>query len=66
MSSFKSDNPFILLAKIKVKEDKVAEYLESADKIDKSVEADESGMLHHILIKILIILFFCIVRSLQK
>ena len=37
----------MLLAKLKVKEDKVAEYLEIADKTDKAVEADEPGMLHH-------------------
>ena len=44
---FGSDTPFMLLAKLKVKEDKVAEYLEIADKTDKAVEADEPGMLHH-------------------
>ena len=37
----------MLLAKLKIKEDKVAGYLEIADKTDKAVEADESGMLHH-------------------
>ena len=37
----------MLLAKLKVQEDKVAEYLEIADKTDKAVEADEPGMLHH-------------------
>ena len=47
MSSFGSDTPFMLLAKLKVKEDKVAEYLEIADKTDKAVEADKPGMLHH-------------------
>ena len=47
MSSFGSDTPFMLLAKLKVKEDKVAEYLEIADKTDKAIEADEPGMLHH-------------------
>ena len=47
MSSFGSDPPFMLLAKLKVKEDKVAEYLEIADKTDKAVETDEPGMLHH-------------------
>ena len=47
MSSFGSDTPFMLLAKLKIKEDKVAEYLEIADKTDKAVEADEPGMLHH-------------------
>ena len=48
MSSFGSDTPFMLLAKLKVKEDKVAEYLEIADKTDK---ADESGMLHHTFVQ---------------
>ena len=39
MSRFGSETPFMLLAKLKVKEDKVAEYLEIADKTDKAVEA---------------------------
>ena len=39
MSGFVSDTPFMLLAKLKVKEDKVAEYLEIADKTDKVVDA---------------------------
>ena len=47
MSSFGSDTPFMLLAKLKVKKDKVAEYLEIADKTNKAVEAEESWMLHH-------------------
>ena len=47
MSSFGSDTPFMLLAKLKVKEDKVAEYLEIADKTDKAVEADKTRMLDH-------------------
>ena len=38
---------FLLLAKLKVKQDKVAEYLEIADKTDKTVESDEPRMLHH-------------------
>ena len=38
---------FILSAKIKVKEDKVHEYQELADKTDKAVEAAEQRMLHH-------------------
>tara|TARA_B100001989_G_scaffold9786_1_gene6362 strand:- start:9 stop:368 length:360 start_codon:yes stop_codon:yes gene_type:complete len=37
----------MLLAKLKVKEDKVAEYSEIADKTDKAVEAEEPGMLHY-------------------
>jgi len=47
MTNFGADTPFILLAKITVKEDKVSEYLELADKTDKAVEAAEPGMLHH-------------------
>ena len=37
----------MLLAKLRVKEDKIAEYLEIVDRTDKAVEADESGMLYH-------------------
>ena len=47
MTNFGADTPFILLAKITVKKDKVSEYLELADKTDKAVEAAEPGMLHH-------------------
>ena len=47
MSSFGSDTPFMLLAKLKVKENKVTEYIEIADKTGKSLEAEEPGMLHH-------------------
>ena len=39
MSSFRSDTPFMLLTKLKVREDMVAEYLEIADKTDKVMEA---------------------------
>ena len=46
MSNFGSDTPFMLLAKLKVKNDKVAEYLEIADKTDKAFEAEEPGILH--------------------
>ncbi|WP_432421767.1 putative quinol monooxygenase [Prochlorococcus marinus] len=35
------------LQNLKIKEDKVAEYLEIADMTDKAIEADEPGMLHH-------------------
>ena len=37
----------MLLAKLKVKKDKVAEYLEIADNTDKAFEAEEPGILHH-------------------
>ena len=47
MSIFGSDTPFMLLAKLKVKEDKVQEYLEIADKTDKAVESDKPRMHHH-------------------
>ena len=47
MTNFGADTPFILLAKITVKEDKVSEYLELADKTDKAIEAVEPGTLHH-------------------
>ena len=47
MTKFAADTPYLLLAKIKAKEDKVSEYLEIADKIDTEVKATETGMLHH-------------------
>ena len=47
MSSFGSDTPFMLIARLKVKEGKVNEYFEIADKTDKAVEESEPGMLHH-------------------
>ena len=37
----------MLLTKLKVKENKVAMYLEIADKTDKAFQAEEPGMLHH-------------------
>ena len=37
----------MLLTKLKVKENKVATYIEIADKTDKAVQAEEPGMLHH-------------------
>ena len=49
MSNFGSDTPFMLIARLKVKEGKVNEYFEIADKTDKAVEASEPGMLHHTL-----------------
>jgi len=45
--SFGDETPFILLARIQVKPDKVEEYLELAAKTDAAVEASEPGMLHH-------------------
>ena len=45
--SFGAETPFILLARIQVKPDKVQEYLLLAAKTDKAVEESEPGMLHH-------------------
>ena len=44
---FGAETPFILLARIQVKPDKVQEYLLLAAKTDKAVEDSEPGMLHH-------------------
>ena len=40
-------NPFILIARIEVKEGMVEEYLQIADDVDKAVEKTEPGMLFH-------------------
>ena len=40
-------NPFILIARILVKEGMVDEYLEIANSVDNAVEASEPGMLFH-------------------
>ena len=45
--SFGANTPFILIARIQVKPDKVQEYLLLAAKTDTAVEALEPGMLHH-------------------
>ena len=42
-----SENPFILLARITVKEGMIVAYLEIAEKVDKSVKNTEEGMLFH-------------------
>ena len=42
-----SENPFVLLARITVKEGMIDAYLEIAEKVDKSVEKTEEGMLFH-------------------
>ena len=44
-----SDNetPFVLLARITVKEGMVDAYLEIAEEVDKAVEKTEEGMLFH-------------------
>ena len=40
-------NPFILIARIHIKEGMVDNYLSIADEVDKAVEASEPGMLFH-------------------
>ena len=40
-------NPFILIARIHIKEGQVENYLNIADEVDKAVEASEPGMLFH-------------------
>ncbi len=47
MSSFGSETPFTLFAKLWVKDDKATEYLEIVDKTDKAVQVEEPEMLHH-------------------
>ena len=42
-----SENPFVLLARISVKEGMVDAYLEIAEEVDKAVEKTEEGMLFH-------------------
>ena len=40
-------NPFILIARIHIKEGQVENYLNIADEVDKAVEVSEPGMLFH-------------------
>ncbi|WP_320677006.1 antibiotic biosynthesis monooxygenase family protein [Prochlorococcus sp. MIT 1300] len=47
MVKFDSSTPFILIARIQIKPDKVSEYLELATNTDAAVQASEPGMLHH-------------------
>jgi len=42
-----SENPFVLLARITVKEGMVDAYLEIAEEVDRAVENTEKGMLLH-------------------
>ena len=42
-----SENPFVLLARITVKEGMLNDYLEIAEATDKAVEKTEEGMLFH-------------------
>ena len=45
--SAEGTNPFILIARIHVKEGMVEEYLEIANEVDNAVELSEPGMLFH-------------------
>ena len=47
MAAFDHSTPFMLLARIHVKEGRVDEYLELARVTDAAVQASEPGMLHH-------------------
>ena len=45
--SVEGNNPFILIARIHVKEGMVENYLDIANEVDKAVELSEPGMLFH-------------------
>ena len=45
--STEGENPFILIARVHVKEGMVEEYLKIANEVDNSVEDTEPGMLFH-------------------
>ena len=47
MSNFDASTPFVLIARIRVKEAKVDDYLQLAEKTDEAVKDTEPGMLHH-------------------
>ena len=47
MASFDHSTPFILLARIQVKQGCVDEYLELARLTDSAVQQSEPGMIHH-------------------
>jgi len=47
MSSYGADTPFILLARIRVKPDKIDEYMALAKEVDDAVKETEPDMLHH-------------------
>ena len=47
MASFDDSTPFILLARIQVKQGCVDEYLELARLTDSAVQQSEPGMIHH-------------------
>ena len=41
------ENPFLLIARIQVKEGRVGDYLDIADTVDQITQAEEPGMLFH-------------------
>ena len=47
MSNFDASTPFVLIARIRVKEGKVDDYIQLAEKTDDAVKDTEPGMLHH-------------------
>ena len=47
MANYGSSTPFILIARVEVKDGKVEEYLALANATDEAVKASEPGMLHH-------------------
>ena len=47
MATFNQTTPFILLARVQVKQGCVGDYLELARETDAAVEKSEPGMIHH-------------------
>ena len=47
MGNTAGENPFIVIARVQVKEGMVEEYLEASDACDKAAEASTPGMLMH-------------------
>ena len=47
MAIFNQTSPFILLARVQVKQGYVGDYLELARETDAAVEKSEPGMIHH-------------------
>jgi autoinducer 2-degrading protein len=47
LANFDLSTPFILIARIKVKEGKENDYLQLAKNTDEAVRQSEPGMIHH-------------------
>ena len=47
MDNTTGENPFIIIARVQVKEGMVEKYLEIADEVDKAAEANTPGLLIH-------------------